>query len=113
MKEETKEEYDIVFKEFYTIVETRNYEVIDEYITKFIEDNKSARLGVALLTIAHQEQRNLKKHADLLAHTRKKYEEYGKLTDVQINAILHGFDKAPDSLLLWKNGVPYSKKIEK
>ena len=109
MKDEMNE-IDELYNKFDELFDKRDYEEIDRQIELFIKEDNSAKLYIALLTACYQWQRFLKKYNDLIPIAKKKLEDKG-YTEIQVNATMHGFDKAPDSLLLWKNGIPYSKKI--
>ena len=107
---EEKDEMMELYNKFDYLFDAKNFEEADKQIELFLKEDKSARLCIALLTECFQWQSYLKNYLQIIPYAKKKLEEKG-YTEKQVEATLSGFDKAPDSQLLWKNGVPYSKKI--
>ena len=112
MTEEESKQIDQLYNKFDDLFEEKKFEEADMQIELFLKEDNAARIYIAMLTVCYQWQNNLKNYSQVLSGAKNKLEEKG-YTDVQVNATLSGFDKAPDSLLLFKkDGVPYSKKIE-
>ena len=90
-----------LYKKFDDLFDTRNFEEADNQIELFLKGENSAQLCVALLVECFQWQRCLKNYFHIIPYTRKKILDEGA-TEEQADKTLRGFDRAPDSLLLFK-----------
>jgi len=107
---EDKDDMIELYNKFDDLFDVKNFEQVDKEIETFLKEDKSAQLYVALLTICYQWQGYLKNYLQILPAAKQKLLDKGA-TEEQAKRTLDGFDKAPDSQLLWKNGIPYSKKL--